>query len=578
MKKELDPYKEIPHFYNGPSYQLNQGYMCNSTSCSKDKIKEMPINGHSVGQARKLFDKQLKLTALKIFDRFEEKGEFSERLAGFMHLGEGAEIPSPAQIDKFIELMHDAYVQSDNKHTVQPNIKGVPTGGDFLDKSEYWRLFMEENKTDEKKEEEKALAAKKVEEEKRKAAKEEEERLEKERKARLLEVRKKKYADKFGVSYREYDGYPYFEKVTEGVPGCVVTTLQSTIARSIYDNLKEARPFFPDEYPLLDAANSVLDWYNTVKDTEQYVSLEEQIMSRIDYKTIEDNLVRKEIQDIYNTLHTIYTLVPDFQGYLDSILMIFGKNVIRKLTNRELTDLSYSFEETIKDFINSNKFDIKDIEGSTKRLLLEFTDEFITRACEDEDLEEDTEQLRELFKNIREKMGEGTMLSMKTETKEYAKAVTKEGAKRGALRSLTKTVGRGLSEFIVKKGGGGSSKKDAASATRILAAFFETEEGRAVISVLAARGVPYVAEKLGKASVGAEIARELDTEAISVVTEKVTDMATMLAQLGMGEIGTLFNKFEDDPVDVSPKALPVSTVEPVPGMAREEELAGSGRR
>lgn len=567
MKKELDPYKEIPHFYNGPSYQLNQGYMCNSTSCSKDKIKEMPINGHSVGQARKLFDKQLKLTALKIFDRFEEKEEFSERLAGFMHLGEGAEIPSPAQIDKFIELMHDAYVQSDNKHTVQPNIKGVPTGGDFLDKSEYWRLFMEENKTDEKKEEEK-----------RKAAKEEEERLEKERKAQLLEVRKKKYADKFGVSYREYDDYPYFEKVTEGVPGYVVTTLQSTIARSIYDNLKETGPFFPDEYPLLDAANSVLDWYNTVKDTEQYVFLEEQIMSRIDCKTIEDNLVRKEIQDIYNTLHTIYTLVPDFQGYLDSILMIFGKNVIRKLTNRELTDLSYSFEETIKDFINSNKFDIKDIEGSTKRLLLEFTDEFITRACEDEDLEEDTEQLRELFKNIREKMGEGTMLSMKTETKEYAKAVTKEGAKRGALRSLTKTVGRGLSEFIVKKGGGGSSKKDAASATKILAAFFETEEGRAVISVLAARGVPIIAEKLGKGAIGEEIARELDTEAVSVVTEKVTDMATMLAQLGMGEIATIFSKFEDDPVDVSPKALPVSTVEPVPGMAREEELAGSGRR
>ena len=417
MKKELDPYKEIPHFYNGPSYQLNQGYMCNSTSCSKDKIKEMPINGHSVGQARKLFDKQLKLTALKIFDRFEEKEEFSERLAGFMHLGEGAEIPSPAQIDKFIELMHDAYVQSDNKHTVQPNIKGVPTGGDFLDKSEYWRLFMEENKTDEKKEEEKALAAKKVEEEKRKAAKEEEERLEKERKARLLGVRKKKYADKFGVSYREYDDYPYFEKVTEGVPGYVVTTLQSTIARSIYDNLKEARPFFPDEYPLLDAANSVLDWYNTVKDTEQYVSLEEQIMSRIDCKTIEDNLVRKEIQDIYNTLHTIYTLVPDFQGYLDSILMIFGKNVIRKLTNRELTDLSYSFEETIKDFINSNKFDIKDIDGSTKRLLLSFTDEFIKQFCEDEDLDEDdSTQLRELFKNIREKMGEGFTMS-KPETK-----------------------------------------------------------------------------------------------------------------------------------------------------------------
>ncbi len=577
MKKELDPYKEIPHFYNGPSYQLNQGYMCNSTSCSKDKIKEMPINGHSVGQARKLFDKQLKLTALKIFDRFEEKEEFSERLAGFMHLGEGAEIPSPAQIDKFIELMHDAYVQSDNKHTVQPNIKGVPTGGDFLDKSEYWRLFMEENKTDEKKEEEKALAAKKVEEEKRKAAKEEEERLEKERKARLLEVRKKKYADKFGVSYREYDDYPYFEKVTEGVPGYVVTTLQSTIARSIYDNLKETGPFFPDEYPLLDAANSVLDWYNTVKDTEQYVFLEEQIMSRIYCKTIEDNLVRKEIQDIYNTLHTIYTLVPDFQGYLDSILMIFGKNVIRKLTNRELTDLSYSFEETIKDFINSNKFDIKDIEGSTKRLLLEFTDEFITRACEDEDLEEDTEQLRELFKNIREKMGEGRTM-LKPETKAYVGGIAKDGGKRGALRSLTKTVGRSLSEIIVKKGGGGSSKKEVASATRIIATFFETDEGRAVIATLAARGVPYIAEKMGKAEVGAEIARELDTEAFSVVAEKATDAATMLAQLGLGELTNLFSKFEET-VDVTPKALSGSTVEPVPGASvREEELVGAGRR
>lgn len=573
MKKELDPYKEIPHFYNGPSYQLNQGYMCNSTSCSKDKIKEMPINGHSVGQARKLFDKQLKLTALKIFDRFEEKEEFSERLAGFMHLGEGAEIPSPAQIDKFIELMHDAYVQSDNKHTVQPNIKGVPTGGDFLDKSEYWRLFMEENKTDEKKEEEKALAAKKVEEEKRKAAKEEE-RLEKERKARLLEVRKKKYADKFGVSYRELDGYPYFEKVTEGVPGYVVTTLQSTIARSIYDNLKEARPFFPDEYPLLDAANSVLDWYNTVKDTEQYVSLEEQIMSRIDCKTIEDNLVRKEIQDIYNTLHTIYTLVPDFQGYLDSILMIFGKNVIRKLTNRELTDISYSFEETIKDFINSNKFDIKDIDGSTKRLLLEFTDEFIKQFCEDEGLDEDhSTQLRELFKTTREKMGEGFTM-IKPETKEYVGSIAKDGGKRGALRSLTKTVGRSLSEFIVKQGGAGSSKKEVASATRIIANFFETDEGRAVIATLAARGVPYVAEKLGKAGVGAEIARELDTEAFSVVAEKATDAATMLAQLGLGELTNLFSKFEET-VDVSPKALSGSTVEPVPGAAvREEELVG----
>lgn len=578
MKKELDLYKDIQFFYDGPSYLLKQGYNCTSSSCVKNKLSEMPINGHTVGRARKLFDSQLRLAELTIFDRFEEQKEFGERLAGFMHIGEEGDIPTPDQIDKFIELMHDAYVQSNNKATIQPAIKGVPSSGDFLDKSEYWKLFMEECKSGKKKDEEIAAKKKKDEEDRKLAAKEEEERLEKERKAQLLEVRKKKYADKFGVSYREYDGYPYFEKVTEGVPGYVVATLQSTITRSIYDNLKEARPFFPDEYPLIDAANSVLDWYNTVKDTEQYVSLEEQIMSRIDCKTIEDNLVRKEIQDIYNTLHTIYTLVPDFQGYLDSILLVFGKNVIRKLTNHELTDLSYSFEETIKDFINSNKFDIKDIDGSTKRLLLEFTDEFITRACEDEDLEEDTEQLRELFKNIREKMGEGTMLSMKTETKEYAKAVTKEGAKRGALRSLTKTVGRGLSEFIVKKGGGGSSKKDAASATRILAAFFETEEGRAVISVLAARGVPIIAEKLGKGAIGEEIARELDTEAISVVTEKVTDMATMLAQLGMGEIGTLFNKFEDDPVDVSPKALPVSTVEPVPGMAREEELAGSGRR
>jgi hypothetical protein len=173
-------------------------------------------------------------------------------------------------------------------------------------------------------------------------------------------------------------------------------------------------------------------------------------------------------------------------------------------------------------------------------------------------------------------MGEGTgMLSMKPETKEYAKSVTKEGAKRGALRSLTKTVGRGLSEFIVKKGGGGSSKKDVASATKILAAFFETEEGRAVISVLAARGVPIIAEKLGKGEIGQEIARELDTEAVSVVTEKVTDMATTLASLGLGEISTIFNKFEDDPVDVSPKVLSGSTVEPVPGAAvREEELVG----
>lgn len=592
MKKESDPYKSVVFFYDGPSYQLKQGYQCTNASCSKDKIREMQINGHSVGQARKLFDKQLKLTELKIFDRFEEKEEFSERLAGFMHLGEEAEIPSRAQVDKFIELMHDAYVQSDNKHTVQPNIKGVPTGGDFLDKSEYWRLFMEENKTDKKKEEE-AAKKKKDEEEKKRAEekrkaeeekKKEEERRkreEEEKKAAAREDRKKKYADKFGVSYRSYDGYPYFISAPEGVPTLVTSSLQSAITRSIYEAINEYTSHsYPDEFSLVDTAPSALEWYNTVKNNERYVSLEEDIMARIDHNTIDAGLVRKEFEDIYNILHKVYESVDDADGYVDSILNTFGRNILRKRVGLEATEYSYSFEDEVKEFMNSNKFDIKDIEGSTKKLLLTFTDDVVEKYCEDEGLDEDdATQLHELFKNTREKMGEGTgMLSMKPETKEYARSVTKEGAKRGALRSLTKTVGRGLSEFIVKKGGGGSSKKDAASATKILAAFFETEEGRAVISVLAARGVPILAEKLGKGAIGEEIARELDTEAVSVVTEKVTDMATMLAQLGMGEVATIFSKFEDDPVDVSPKALPVSTVEPVPGMTREEELVGSGRR
>ena len=85
----------------------------------------MPINGHAVGQARKLFDKQLKLTELKVFERFEEQKEFGERLAGFMHLGEEAEIPSQAQVDKFIELMHDAYVPVSYTHLTLPTIYSV---------------------------------------------------------------------------------------------------------------------------------------------------------------------------------------------------------------------------------------------------------------------------------------------------------------------------------------------------------------------------------------------------------------------------------------------------------------------
>ena len=595
MKKELDLYKDIQFFYDGPSYLLKQGYNCTSSSCVKNKLSEMPINGHTVGRARKLFDSQLRLAELTIFDRFEEQKEFGERLAGFMHIGEEGDIPTPGQIDKFIELMHDAYVQSNNKVTVQPAIKGVPTSGDFLDKSEYWKLFMEENKTDKKKEEE-AAKKKKDEEEKKKAeekrkAEEEKEKEEERRKReeekkavailKVKEDRKKRYADKFGVTYRYYDGFPVFETHTEGVPTFVRSSLQAAISHSIFEALDERTAHsYPDEFHLVDSAGGVLDWYNSVKNTERYISLEEDVMARIDHESIDPGLVRQEFLDVANVLHKVWVSVEDYQGYLDSILNIFGKNIIRRLVGLGETDYSYTFEDEVKEFMNSNKFNIKDIEGSTKKLLVSFTDDFIKKYCEDERFdEEDTKQLRKLFENIREKMGEGTgMLSMKPETKEYARSVTKEGAKRGALRSLTKTVGKGLSEFIVKKGGGGSSKKDAASATKILAAFFETEEGRAVISVLAARGVPIIAEKLGKGSIGEEIARELDTEAVSVVTEKVTDMATMLAQLGMSEIGTLFNKFEDDPVDVSPKALPTAIVEPMPDMTREEELVGSGRR
>jgi hypothetical protein len=274
----------------------------------------------------------------------------------------------------------------------------------------------------------------------------------------------------------------------------------------------------------------------------------------------------------------MYDSLDEWGGCLDAVFTCFGRNILRKKYGRALTDNSDSFGEEVKEFMDSGKFNINDIEGSTKRLLLSFTDEVIKDYCEDEDLdEEDTNNLLKLFKNARERMGEGRTM-LKPETKAYVGGIAKDGGKRGALRSLTKTVGRSLSEIIVKKGGGGSSKKEVASATRIIATFFETDEGRAVIATLAARGVPYIAEKMGKAEVGAVIARELDTEAFSVVAEKATDAATMLAQLGLGELTNLFSKFEET-VDVSPKALSGSTVEPVPGAAvREEEMAGLGRR
>jgi hypothetical protein len=50
MKKELDLYKDIQFFYDGPSYLLKQGYNCTSSSCVKNKLSEMPINGHTVGE------------------------------------------------------------------------------------------------------------------------------------------------------------------------------------------------------------------------------------------------------------------------------------------------------------------------------------------------------------------------------------------------------------------------------------------------------------------------------------------------------------------------------------------------